>query len=489
MKIPLVEARYPDDLVIEFLYDGFGRRVITRVNGEGVRHIYDGYLIVQDRKERTDELVAEYTYFQGNIFKIKRGTTERWVYNYPEGGWPRHLFDNEGTRTDSLDMGWFGDVAYRYGTSDIGIGWSGGWTFAYDTAMPFVFIAETNEIWLPKIGKRLNPIVRHSSTVNLMDSAWLGPTTPSKCDETSPTRGPVIHVGGTIRLSDSKCVSPFWKWFRKLCPRRARPSCADTKPKTPIPPGDTGDGDGDGDENGDDWRKRLHDGILEPGMSPPHKITDPVPDYKKPGYEEAQGKVCPYVDSFHPNQKCWPHPRVDEQTPFHKEWNTLIASWPQEKFYAGEYRESCNRIEPTKSLFLDVSIAKCRFHLEPEDNDKLIYTSPLCISMPPDVCFGRARAYWYYILYGSEALNKEKPPFSPIIPGLPETEEQRRSWAPMNYLFRIFQMVCRDNFGTSKLRYPDWNPLYVELYMRGSRYLFSQCVMDDLQQQFSSQCG
>ena len=48
----LVEARYPDDLVIEFLYDGFGRRVITRVNGEGVRHIYDGYLIVQDPKER-----------------------------------------------------------------------------------------------------------------------------------------------------------------------------------------------------------------------------------------------------------------------------------------------------------------------------------------------------------------------------------------------------------------------------------------------------
>jgi len=71
MKNRLVEARYPDDLVIEFLYDGFGRRVITRVNGEGVRHIYDGYLIVQDRKERTDELVAEYTYFQGNIFKIK----------------------------------------------------------------------------------------------------------------------------------------------------------------------------------------------------------------------------------------------------------------------------------------------------------------------------------------------------------------------------------------------------------------------------------
>ena len=65
-----MEARYPDDLVIEFLYDGFGRRVITRVNGEGVRHIYDGYLIVQDRKERTDELVAEYTYFQGNIFKM-----------------------------------------------------------------------------------------------------------------------------------------------------------------------------------------------------------------------------------------------------------------------------------------------------------------------------------------------------------------------------------------------------------------------------------
>ena len=57
--------------MIEFLYDGFGRRVITRVNGEGVRHIYDGYLIAQDRKERTDELVAEYTYFQGNIFKIK----------------------------------------------------------------------------------------------------------------------------------------------------------------------------------------------------------------------------------------------------------------------------------------------------------------------------------------------------------------------------------------------------------------------------------
>jgi hypothetical protein len=137
------------------------------VNGEGVRHIYDGYLIVQDRKERTDELVAEYTYFQGNIFKIKRGTTERWVYNYPEGGWPRHLFDNEGTRTDSIDMGWFGDVAYRYGTSEIGIGWAGGWTFAHDTAMPFVFIPESNEIWMPKLAKSLNPLVKSSFMPNV----------------------------------------------------------------------------------------------------------------------------------------------------------------------------------------------------------------------------------------------------------------------------------------------------------------------------------
>jgi len=194
----LVEARYPDDLVIEFLYDGFGRRVITRVNGEGVRHIYDGYLIVQDRKERTDELVAEYTYFQGNIFKIKRGTTERWVYNYPEGGWPRHLFDNEGTRTDSFDMGWFGDVAYRYGTSDIGIGWAGGWTFAYDTAMPFVFIPESNEIWMPKLAKSLNPLVRSSWNIDLLSATSLPDpndvtccVTPVRKQERSSWIGPI----------------------------------------------------------------------------------------------------------------------------------------------------------------------------------------------------------------------------------------------------------------------------------------------------------
>jgi len=454
--------------------------VITRVNGEGVRHIYDGYLIVQDRKERTDELVAEYTYFQGNIFKIKRGTTERWVYNYPEGGWPRHLFDNEGTRTDSIDMGWFGDVAYRYGTSDIGIGWAGGWTFAYDTAMPFVFIAETNEIWLPKIGKRLNPIVRHSSTVNLMDSAWLGPTTPSKCDETSPTRGPVIHVGGTIRLSDSKCVSPFWKWFRKLFPRRARPTCADTKPKTPIPPGDTPStipppvyDPTIPSPNPPQPRKTKRygdsgdEGDGESGLGDSDK-----PEWEYEGYKEARDYDCPYIDQFPPKLECWP-PLKPPYDKYREQWVTLIDLWPPQQFYEGKKRTSCARTKPTIDLFLDSPLDLCKHNL----NNTLYYSELkyerlLCISLPKDVCSGRPKDYWLMILGG--ALPKE-------------------AWGSLNYLMLVYSMACRDRKDyplVSKLRIPVWDPIYNQYADDQAKKLkFAQCVLHELLSRFETMCS
>jgi hypothetical protein len=148
--------------VIEFVYDGLGRRTITRINGQGVRYVYDGYNIIQERDERTDELITEYTYLQGNVFKQKRGTEERWFYNQPEGGYPNHVFSVDGTKTDSLDFGWFGELAYHRGETQIALGWAGGWVFAQYSDMPFVLIPESNEVWLPKVAKSLNPLVRSS---------------------------------------------------------------------------------------------------------------------------------------------------------------------------------------------------------------------------------------------------------------------------------------------------------------------------------------
>jgi hypothetical protein len=73
-----------------------------------VRYVYDGYNIIQERDERTDELITEYTYLQGNVFKQKRGTQAgsltRWFFNQPEGGYPNHMFGVDGTKTDSLDF-------------------------------------------------------------------------------------------------------------------------------------------------------------------------------------------------------------------------------------------------------------------------------------------------------------------------------------------------------------------------------------------------
>jgi hypothetical protein len=177
----LIEAIYPDNLVLEFAYDGLGRRVLTRVNGEGMRYVYDGYLIVQERKERTDELVAEYTYFQGSIIKQKRGTEERWVYTHPEGGWPRHLFGVDGSKTDSLEYGWMGDLVFHLhpeGTepTKIHFGWAGGWIFGYNTAMPFVMMPESNEVWMPKLGKSLNPMARKSWALNFYQGTRGGDT-------------------------------------------------------------------------------------------------------------------------------------------------------------------------------------------------------------------------------------------------------------------------------------------------------------------------
>jgi hypothetical protein len=80
-----------------------------------VRYVYDGYNIIQERDERTDELITEYTYLQGNVSKQKRSTQAgfltRWFYNQPEGGYPNHVFGVDGTKTDSLDFGWFGELA------------------------------------------------------------------------------------------------------------------------------------------------------------------------------------------------------------------------------------------------------------------------------------------------------------------------------------------------------------------------------------------
>jgi YD repeat-containing protein len=176
----LIEARYPDNLVIEFVYDGLGRRTITRINGQGVRYVYDGYNVIQERDERTDELITEYTYLQGNVFKQKRGTEERWFYNQPEGGYPNHVFGVDGAKTDSLDFGWFGELAYHRGETQIALGWAGGWVFAQYSDMPFVLIPESNEVWLPKVAKSLNPLVKSSFSLNLY-SATRGSSNRSGC--------------------------------------------------------------------------------------------------------------------------------------------------------------------------------------------------------------------------------------------------------------------------------------------------------------------
>ncbi len=169
-----------------------------------MRFIYDGCNIIQERDERTDALIAEYTYFQGNVFKQKRGTEERWFYNQPEGGYPNHVFGVDGAKTDSLDFTWFGEVGYHRGSTDIGFGWAGGWVFAQGTDMPFVLLSESNEIWLPKLAKTLNPLVRSAGTVDLPGSADLD-IGGEACQNASPTRKPIIGGNGNIILPDSKC--------------------------------------------------------------------------------------------------------------------------------------------------------------------------------------------------------------------------------------------------------------------------------------------
>jgi YD repeat-containing protein len=165
----LIEANYPNNLLIQHEYDGLGRRVTTRINGEGVRYIYDGYKIVQERNVNSDALIAEYTWFEGKIFKQKRGIDERWIYTFPEGGAPRHMFDYAGVRTDSLEFSWMGELVFHEGVTDIGFGWAGGWVFAYDTDIPMVLFSESNEVWLPTLATSLNKAVLTSQSVNFVN--------------------------------------------------------------------------------------------------------------------------------------------------------------------------------------------------------------------------------------------------------------------------------------------------------------------------------
>lgn len=87
---------------------------------------YDGLQRIQDRDERTGDLLAEYTYVQGQLHKWRTPSTEHWVFIELQGGWPRHLFDDAGVLTDSFDLDWNGQELLHQGTTDAPIGW-GGW--------------------------------------------------------------------------------------------------------------------------------------------------------------------------------------------------------------------------------------------------------------------------------------------------------------------------------------------------------------------------
>jgi hypothetical protein len=205
-----------------------------------VRYVYDGYNIIQERDERTDELITEYTYLQGNVFKQKRGTQERWFYNQPEGGYPNHVFGVDGTKTDSLDFGWFGELAYHRGETQIALGWAGGWVFAQYSDMPFVLISKSNEIWLPKIGRRLNPLVAGGWIPPIDGATGKNDLGLVKCTNASPIRTPGIEDNSGIKLPNRKCIT--------------------TNPVTvdPAAPGcSSGSGSGGGCDGGsDDSKKR-----------------------------------------------------------------------------------------------------------------------------------------------------------------------------------------------------------------------------------------
>lgn len=155
----------------------------ARVNREGIRYVYDGNKIVQERNELSDELIAEYTYVNNNVFKQKRGTEERWVYTYPEGGWPRHLFDHNGDRTDSLEFTWNGELVFHQGDTELGFGWSRGWMIAFNTDMPMIFLTGSNEVWLPKLATSLNKACLYSFAVSFSEATGTDSTIGTWVDD------------------------------------------------------------------------------------------------------------------------------------------------------------------------------------------------------------------------------------------------------------------------------------------------------------------
>lgn len=103
-----------------------GIEVVYREGVPVIELAYDGLQRIQDRDERTGDLLAEYTYVQGQLHKWRTPSTEHWVFIELQGGWPRHLFDDAGVLTDSFDLDWNGQELLHQGTTDAPIGW-GGW--------------------------------------------------------------------------------------------------------------------------------------------------------------------------------------------------------------------------------------------------------------------------------------------------------------------------------------------------------------------------
>gem|GEM_PF-5309400 len=213
----------------EFGYDGLGRRVWTQSNqgnGNGSWFIYDGDQLVQERDFRSDNLVVEYAwgpttgapaiFYQNRI--VADVPQERWIYTSPQGGFPRHLFDDTGAITDTFQYSSFGELVFHDGSTEVDFGWRG--DFLLSALELSLIHLDRKSVYVPNFAVKVVGGNDQTYSASTLQSANLDVVYCSElakdimsgqcfCDEDTPDFGTFVCcqlLAGSVGLTNEDCL-------------------------------------------------------------------------------------------------------------------------------------------------------------------------------------------------------------------------------------------------------------------------------------------